>query len=270
VIVPFVQPVQPADSDVAPVLRNIRGIIFDFDGTLYDYTWLPFRIIAANPMDMFRIRAERVVRKRFSGRDYGTPAVYYREYFALLAKLCRRSEAFIKKWYFNRYIPRMIRALKRYYTPRQGVKELLARMGSPLEAHRLEVALYSDYPALRERMGALGLFPGSTIKLYGPESFGAQKPAPRPFLSIAREMGILPEETLVVGDREDTDGMGAQQAGMRFFCLETGRKRHFRLDPDRQISVDEQPRGPSLTMYGGSWDKLYGILSAYVPRAYLV
>ncbi|MDR2109739.1 MAG: hypothetical protein LBP32_00365, partial [Spirochaetaceae bacterium] len=102
-IVPFNQPL---DSGATPVLRNIRGIIFDFDGTLYDYAWLPFRIIAANPMDIFRVRAERVVRKRFSGKDYGSPAVYYREYFAALAKLCRRSDAFIEKWYFNRYIPR--------------------------------------------------------------------------------------------------------------------------------------------------------------------
>jgi phosphoglycolate phosphatase-like HAD superfamily hydrolase len=107
-------------------------------------------------------------------------------------------------------------------------------------------------------MEILGLYSSPRILLYGPESFGAQKPAVRPLLSIAADIGIAPEETLVVGDREETDGLGAFRAGMRFFCLETGRPRYIRFDPN--CVRGEELSGPSLVMHGGPWDDLVQLL----------
>jgi beta-phosphoglucomutase-like phosphatase (HAD superfamily) len=112
---------------------------------------------------------------------------------------------------------------------------------------------------LKERVEALDAGLSRDIPLYDPGSFGAQKPAVRPFLRIAEALGIAPEETLVVGDREETDGLGAFNAGMRFFCLETGRKRYFRLDPNRR-RAEEAPHGPQLLMYAGAWDDLVKLL----------
>ena len=120
-----------------------------------------------------------------------------------------------------------------------------------------KIAIYSDYPFLKERLEALGLFPGSAVLLYGPESFGAQKPAPRPFLRIAGDLGAAPEEILVIGDREDTDGLGAFKAGMRFFCI-TSRKRFFRL-PCRR-SVNEESQSSPLLIHAGTWDDLNKLL----------
>ena len=246
------------------LLRNIRGIIFDFDGTLFDNALLPFYLISAYPLDIFRIWKERLVRKSFIGCDHSTPPEYYRAFFAALGKACWRSPEKIRSWYFNRYMPRMIRVLKRHYKPRPGAIELLQCFdrkadGTNIPAALPRIAIYSDYPLLKERLEALGIYPGLDTRLYGPESFGAQKPAARPFQRIARDMGVAPEEVLVIGDRKETDGMGAFKAGMRFFCLETGRKHYFPLDPGRS-QIKERPLGPSLVMYAGTWNDLNTLL----------
>ena len=245
------------------LLRNIRGIIFDFDGTLFDNAMLPFRLISAYPPDIFRLWRERLVRKQFTGCDFSTPKRYYRAFFVALGKACRRSPEKMRNWYFNRYMPRMTRVLKRHYKFRDGVTELFRRFDAQTTGTgqtKPRVAIYSDYPFLKERLDALGLVLSPKIVLYGPESFGAQKPAPRPYNSIAADLGIAPEEVLVIGDREETDGLGAFRAGMRFFCLETGHRRYFLLDPYRRPSDIEGPHGPSLLIHAGTWDDLVKLL----------
>jgi len=242
-------------QDAPPkLLHNIRGIIFDFDGTLFDNAKIPFHVIAAYPPDILRIRRERLVRKRFAGCDFSSSENYYRAFFSTMGKRCWSSPARMRNWFFNRYMPRMVRVLKKHYQPRPGIEELFRRFNPD----KLKIAVYSDYPFLRERMEAIGLNPGQ-LPLYGPESFGAQKPAVRPFLRIAGDLGLAPEEILVIGDRNETDGLGAFHAGMRFFCLETGRKLYFLLDPYRR-HMKEELHGPSLVMYAGAWNDLITLL----------
>jgi FMN phosphatase YigB (HAD superfamily) len=269
---PFISVKRPAEqgagfSEIS--LRNIRGFIFDFDGTLYDYRLLPFRLIMENPMDLFRIWSERRTRKEFTGCDYGSPEVYYQKYFSYLGALCHKDGKTLQDWYFNRYAPRMVRVLQKYYTLRPGVKELFDRLNAALEnatGSLRGIAAYSDYPLLRERMAALGLNPGK-MRLYGPESFGAQKPARRPFTCIARDMGVNTGNVLVIGDREDTDGAGALNAGMCFLRLDDGRKRQYRMDPDRQPPEREEPHPVlSIPRDCGSWETICAMLTGWLRR----
>jgi FMN phosphatase YigB (HAD superfamily) len=240
------------------MLRNIKGVIFDFDGTLFDSAGFGFLLIAACPTDMFRIRKERLIRSRFQGRDYLTPEKYLNTFFAEMSKVCfGRPPEKLKSWYYNHYMPRMVKVLKNHFKPRPGFNELFQLMDS--KTSPLKAAVYSDYPFLKERMESLDLNVTERIRLYGPELFGAQKPAVRPFLQIAKDFNLSPEEILVIGDREDTDGLGAFKAGMRFFCLETGRKRYYNLDPNRQRPKGK-PQGPSLLMYAGAWNGLFNML----------
>jgi FMN phosphatase YigB (HAD superfamily) len=254
----------------AVTLRNVRAVIFDFDGTLYDYALMPLRLIRAFPWDLSRIWAERRTRRKLAGSDFGSPELYYDEFFSSMAALCRCSVDSARNWFFSRYLPRMIRVLKKYYRFRPGAAELF-RFLDPGEksAPRGEasgrnpprgIAVYSDYPCLRERMEALGLVTGERVRLYGPETFGAQKPAPGPFLRIARELGVSPGETLVIGDREDTDGAGALNAGMSFFRLDDGRRRYFFLDPDRKPPKKKDRPFPPLPMGYGSWQVICDML----------
>jgi FMN phosphatase YigB (HAD superfamily) len=173
----------------------------------------------------------------------------------------------------------MVRILGKYYTLRPGVVELFDRLNAAVEsANSLGssasdslrgIALYSDYPLLRERMEALGLRPGSALRLYGPESFGAQKPSRRPFISIARDMGVNAGNILVIGDREDTDGAGAMNAGMSFFRLDDGRKRYWRMDPDRWPPWNKEPRPVlSIPRGYGSWETICAMLAARLQDKY--
>jgi FMN phosphatase YigB (HAD superfamily) len=243
-------------------MRNIRALVFDFDGTLYDYALLPLRLIRAWPPDLPRIWAERKTRRSLAGSDYGSAEAYYGEFFTRMAPLCRCPADAARDWFFSRYMPRMVRVLKRYYALRPGVRELFRFLdGGDLPEKEAAgrrapagIAIYSDYPCLGERLGALGFSPGPRVRLYGPDSFGAQKPAPGPFRIIAGDLGVSPAETLVIGDREDTDGAGALGAGMVFFRLDDGRRRCFRLDPDRKPpGKREAPPLRSLPMGHGSW-----------------
>jgi len=248
-----------SESSETKVFRNIRGVIFDFDGTLYDNALFGMYLVSAYLPDALRIWRERLVRRRFEGRDFSTPEKYYRAFFGILGKANRRPPHVMRNWYFKHFMPRMIRVIKKHYTPRPGVKELFERAagGPNLPDGFPALAVYSDYPFLKERMEALGVTVGPITRLYDPESFGAQKPAHRPFRCIAQDMGIRPEEILVIGDRDDTDGYGAYNAGMRFLCLKTGRRRYFKLDPYRNYpQPDEQQAGPMLPMYSATWGEL--------------
>ena len=251
------------------LFRNIKGIIFDFDGTLFDNKKLPFYLISAYPPDLLRIFRERQTRKQFSGRDFTSPDEFYKAFFTTLGKACARSPERMRIWYFTHYMPRMVKTLKNHYKLRPGVMELFRLFESAPQKNSGDlpkVAIYSDYPMLKERLGVMGFTPEKNILLYGPESFGAQKPAVRPFLKIASEMKATPEEILVIGDREDTDGIGAFRAGMRFFCLETGRKRYFRLDPNRKPPDEKSSQRELLLMYTGIWDDLIKLLMEKYDR----
>lgn len=204
----------PAPADL---IRQAGGIIFDFDGTLYDSKYFALRLIAAGLPDIFKIRAERRARKALTGRDFGSAEPYFKEFFALQSRFCSRSPDYLRNWYFTRYMPLMIGVLGRFYPARPGSAEIFAALRRP-------VAVYSDYPFLRERIAAIGLNPDSCGKLYGPDSFGAQKPALRPFLAIAADLGCAPETITVVGDRDDTDGAGAAAAGMGYIKISAPQK----------------------------------------------
>jgi HAD superfamily hydrolase (TIGR01509 family) len=193
-----------------PGLSRIRALIFDFDGTLYEGRGFARRLVLARPGEAPLILAERRTRKALTGCDYGSPEAYDAEFFSRMARLAKRPAEDLRRWYFEAYMPRICGILRRHYRPRPGAAELLEN----LHRRGLPWAVYSDYPLTAERLAALGLAPPPEGRLYGPEHFGAQKPAVRPFLSIAAALGRSPDRTLVVGDRPDTDGAGAAAAGM--------------------------------------------------------
>jgi beta-phosphoglucomutase-like phosphatase (HAD superfamily) len=133
------------------VSEGLGAVIFDFDGTLYDAKHLSLRLIVACPSDIFRIRAERQTRKSFVGCDYRSSDAYYREFFAALesAALCRaarRSPDAMRAWYFDHYMPRMIRILSRYYHSRPFAAGLFA-------GAKIPIAVYSDYPRTQTGFG---------------------------------------------------------------------------------------------------------------------
>ena len=209
-------------------VKDAGAFIVDFDGTLYDPAHFARRLLlGGGPVqrlslrEILLIRAERKTRKEFSGCDYGEAELYYERFFAALERRARffvpaasgtENAAALRQWYFGRYLPRMAGVLRQFYAPRPGAAEFL----QTLERRRIPHAVYSDYPCVRERLEAIGLDPGVCGPCFGPENFGARKPAAAPFLAIAAALGCEPGKTLVIGDKDGADGAGAKAAGMLY------------------------------------------------------
>ena len=39
------------------MFSDVKAVIFDLDGTLYNFKWMPLRLIWSLPTDFFRIKA---------------------------------------------------------------------------------------------------------------------------------------------------------------------------------------------------------------------
>lgn len=217
-------------ESAASLQDKVEALIFDLDGTLFDSKHIALRLILSRPPDAFLMWAERRVRKLFAGRVYDSAEAYFGAFFGELSKRTRRPASFARSWYFETYVPLLVHILRKHYHPRPGAAELLAALnsGDNRRGRKIPFAIYSDYPMTAERLRALGLEPGPLGRLYGPEDFGAQKPAAAPFLRIAGDLGCPPQNILVAGDRDDTDGAGAAAAGMDYFRIDSGAWESFR------------------------------------------
>ena len=76
----------------------------------------------------------------------------------------------------------------------------------------LKLAALSDFPAPR-KLEILGIRDRFSVALSSEES-GLLKPAPDPFLSVARDLGLEPSQILYVGNSLALDVAGAKGVGM--------------------------------------------------------
>jgi putative hydrolase of the HAD superfamily len=84
-----------------------------------------------------------------------------------------------------------------------------------LASRGLALAVVADWdPSLRGHLREHSLDGWFSSVVISAE-LGSAKPDPRPFEAALRELGVTPERTLHVGDRE-VDEQGARAAGMRF------------------------------------------------------
>ena len=78
----------------------------------------------------------------------------------------------------------------------------------------LKIAVLSDFH-VEDKLAALGLDDLPWAALVASESEGALKPHPRSFAAVASALDLRAEQIVHVGDRADTDVLGAKEAGMR-------------------------------------------------------
>ncbi len=204
---------------------DFKAVIFDFDGTLYDNSGIAKSLILMRPHRFFFMWSERKVRTSLKGRDFETPENFKREYYKRAAALVPCSQKRFAFWYESRYLRHMQKALgQKKFRARPKTRELF----QALHDRGIKIALYSDYAMIPERAAACGI-QSDTLSLcqgiYSSDDFGCLKPAPRAFLQIAANLGARPKDCLVVGDRDDTDGMGARLCGMKFIQIKTKKPR---------------------------------------------
>ena len=109
-------------------------------------------------------------------------------------------------------MPNMQRILRRHYRVEPWVEGMLA----DLRQRGVKTAVYSDYGCLRERLEALGFDCAWVDVVADAPNLGGLKPSREAAMKLCSMLGVDPKATLMVGDRDDTDGETARRCGMRF------------------------------------------------------
>jgi putative hydrolase of the HAD superfamily len=194
----------------------IKAIIFDIDNTLIDFlsmkkaasTAAAHAMIEAGlkyyPEDLaerlFAFYLEHGIESDDAFEEY-----LLQEYKAVDFRILAAAvNAYLKEKYLH---------LKPY----PGVVDTLRK----LKRQRLKLGVVSDGVRLKAwmRLNEAGL-DGYFDAVVTYEDTGKQKPAKEPFLRICDELGVIPEECLMVGDWPERDMQGGRSVGMKT-CLAT-------------------------------------------------
>ncbi len=201
----------------------IDAIVLDVDGTLYRQgpvrRQMALRLAGACVTQPLRTRrAVRVIRAFRNNlemiraglpKDADHPAEQLQRTVEQTGMPKELVESLIQEWMFERPL-----ALIGGY-PRKGLHRFLGRA---LQCG-VRLGVFSEYPS-EGKLECLGVRdPFSVIVSSCDPQVRRFKPDPTGFLHAARQLGSNPETTLVIGDRDDADGAGAEAAGMRYLGI---------------------------------------------------
>lgn len=204
----------------SPIPEKIDAVVFDLDGTVYDNKGLPFHLIKCNLTRLLTLQSERWARKAIKNIDFGTPEAVYKALFERMAAICRsKNVEKYERWFHGTYIPQMTAIMALYYEPRPLFRELV----EALHAQDIKVFVYSDYEAVAEKLTALQLDVKLFDGLLDAAQTGGLKPCKEAFGRMLETFGCNAATTLMVGDRDDTDGEGARSVGMPFYNVKASR-----------------------------------------------
>lgn len=202
---------------------NIKGVLFDFDGTLYHQT--PLRIMMMlllvilniiSPRGLFKKikviseyrKAQELLRKRGD-----TVVLCADKQVEITAANSGESKDYVTKIKEEWFEKKPLRILP--FCRRAGLTKVL----EVLHRNGFKLGMFSDYPA-GEKLRALGIseYFSVVVSAHDKEIKGF-KPHTNGFSESAIKMGLKPSQILYVGDRPEVDGLGAVKAGMPVVIL---------------------------------------------------
>ena len=201
-------------------MSPLGGVIFDLDGTLYHEGPMRRRMLLELGLGTLRLGlglpralgAWRKEREALRGEVFPTGLDLEQEQLKRASHRSGIPEPQIQTWVHQWMEQRPLRHLP------SCAREDLRGTFEALSKGNISIGVFSDHP-VEEKLQALGVADLVQASCSATsEGVGAFKPDPRGFLLLAGRMGLVPEQVLVVGDRQDADGAGAQAAGMQF-CL---------------------------------------------------
>ena len=200
-------------------MRNVKAIIFDVDGTLYEqsrlrskmlvdllayYALRPWRLQEMRILQRFR--AEREKRPGASGPDLENAQYTWcadKGRFPV-----QKVRQVVDRWMFthpNQYL------LNCVYPGTHSFFDAIRQQG-------IKIGIYSDYKA-HDKLAAMNLAADIVVSSTDPE-IDQLKPAPAGLLHIADALNLSPEECLFIGDRQELDGLCAERAGMPYLIVD--------------------------------------------------
>jgi HAD superfamily hydrolase (TIGR01549 family) len=199
--------------------------IIDMDGTLYYQSKLRRKMCALMIKELFTNRVSlielytvfmfRKLREEQAGKAYSDDELYRK--VAQKVPGCLRPDAEaveknVTKWIYDRPLDIL----------NECKDECLINFIRGVISTGKKVYIYSDYPA-EAKAKALGsdVFADKNIKYVdaSTEGIGVYKPCSKGIGYILQEAGTAPDMALMIGDRDDRDGVAAKKAGIDVLIL---------------------------------------------------
>lgn len=192
---------------------DVAAVTFDLDGTLYDDRAIRWRYVLRNWRSLRVVRVARRVREELRAERFADGATLEREEARRVAERLETSPEDARRQMQRALHERLVEVLGQV-GPRDDARHVL----ETLTARGLRIGVISDY-AVDEKLNALGLTDLPWAVRIAADALGALKPSARCFSAAASGLDLPPNRVLHVGDRFDTDVLGAQGAGMRALLL---------------------------------------------------
>jgi HAD superfamily hydrolase (TIGR01549 family) len=212
--------------------RKIRGVIFDFDGTLYGDQKLWTRLIVETLADFdIKVTAQQALKRARIMIDDGT---FYNISGIAIALAKDRDIQGHDTEVRNLFLQKLDTVMDAT-GPGDELVHLLS--GLRKEGIRMGLVTFQRLPRLQRRLDVWKLkeYFGSIVT---PDHVVEFKPSPLPFARAIGELGVVADECLVVGD-EPVDMIGAKKAGALAIGLPNGffsREELTRAGADSMVS----------------------------------
>lgn len=194
---------------------EIKTVIFDLDGTIYDKNGLAARIVSRLWWCTPLLAAERLARRNAHRVQFASEEEFFAFFFTTMARGHWWGPKVAERWYHMVYMPAMVRLIRRHHRVRPEAQALLAQC----RERGLQTAVYSDYGSVVEKLEALHIDPAQFELLVSAPQLGALKPSEPCVRRVMELLHADPETTLFVGDREDKDGANAKAVGAKFMLI---------------------------------------------------
>ncbi len=199
------------------------GLIFDFDGTLYDARNFGKRLILQNLKMYEYVKVLKSISRPLETKVFASGSAYKMFLFEAMADALNKAHpdkppinaTTMGHWYHHEYYPAIIRLLEKSYQSEPQCQNILLTL-----SRRYPLSLYADIGVIDERLRAVGLQPTIFANRMSTDETGTVRPAPKSYKSLAKLMRSPTSSTLVIGDSPLIDGESAKGAGMEFFHID--------------------------------------------------
>jgi HAD superfamily hydrolase (TIGR01549 family) len=195
---------------------DTKVVVFDLDGTLYSKRGMVRRMMCGALLEWRMMFIERKTRKHLRGVWAGDAETFDQIYFQTMANGRLFSAGYARWWYTTRYMPLMVKVLRKHYQPASWVMPFIKQC----KELGVRLVILSDYGHTLEKLEALGLESSLFDWVISAPDLGGLKPAPKLMARVAAQMGVHPNQCLIIGDREDTDGELARSVNAPFHLVE--------------------------------------------------
>ena len=193
---------------------DFDAVVLDLDGTLYQKPHMVWHMMVGDRCHLLELAGERIARTWIAGRHYESQDAFYQSFFWKIAQWMPFSPKHAKKWYFTHSLPPMLKVIQRYYRLSDWVQPLVEKA----KAAGAKVVVYSDYEMMAEKFAILGFDASQLDYAICASELGGAKPCKESMEALLKMLKVKASRTLVIGDRDKTDGEAARRVGARFIC----------------------------------------------------